>query len=47
LRTQVEEELRRAEREGMLNFQMLAIKLLLHSSSFLERLEGKAYNENL
>jgi hypothetical protein len=41
-RTQVEEELKRAKK-GVLNIQML-VRSPSHSSSFLECVEGKAYN---
>ncbi len=44
---EVEEELRRAMREGMLNIQLLAIRSLPHSSSSSECAEGKAYNEKI
>ncbi len=36
----------RAER-GMLNIQLLVVRLLLHSSSSLECVERKAYNEKI
>jgi hypothetical protein len=42
-----EKELRKAEREGVLNIQPLAIRSLLHSSSFSESAKGKAYNEKI
>jgi hypothetical protein len=42
---EVEEELRILER-GMLNIQLLVIKLLSHSSSS-ECAKGKAYNEKI
>ncbi len=45
--TKVEEELKRAERESMLNIQLLVVKSLLHSSSSLECVEGKVYNEKI
>jgi hypothetical protein len=43
--TKVEQEFRRAKKEGMLNIQPLTIRLPLHSSSSLECAKGKAYNE--
>ncbi len=46
-RTKVEEELRRAKRKGVLNFQPLAIRSLSHSSSSSECVEGNAYNEKI
>jgi hypothetical protein len=46
-RTNVEKELRRAERKGVLNFQPLAIRSLLHSSSSSKCANGKAYNEKI
>jgi hypothetical protein len=46
-RTKVEEELRRAKIEGMLNIQPLAKGLPLHSSSFSDCVEGKAYNKKI
>jgi hypothetical protein len=42
-RIEVEEELRRAKR-GVLNIQLLAIRLLPHSSSSSKCVEGKVYN---
>jgi hypothetical protein len=45
--TKVEKELKRAQREGMLNIQPLAIRLPPHSSSSLECVEGKVYNEKI
>jgi hypothetical protein len=39
--------LKRVEKEGILNIQLLAIRLLLHSSSSLKCAEGKAYNEKI
>jgi len=44
-RTKVEKELRIAEREGVLNIQPLALSLPPHSSSWLEFVKRKAYNE--
>jgi hypothetical protein len=44
---EVKEELRRAQREGMLNIQLLLIRSVLHSSSFLECEEGKGYNDKM
>ncbi len=46
-RTKVEQELRRAEKEGMLNIQPLTIRLPLHSSSSSKCAKGKAYNEKI
>jgi hypothetical protein len=46
-RTKVEEELKRAKKEGVLNIQSLAVRSLLHSSSSSECAEGKAYNEKI
>jgi len=46
-RTKVEKELRIAKREGVLNIQPLALRLPLHSSSSLECVKGKAYNEKI
>jgi hypothetical protein len=46
-RIKAEEELRRVEHEGMLNIQLLVIRSLLHSTSSLECVEGKTYNENM
>jgi hypothetical protein len=39
--------LRRIEKEGMLNIQLLAIGSPLHSSSYLECAKGKVYNEKI
>jgi hypothetical protein len=44
---EVEEELRRAEHESMLNIQSLAIRPLSHSSSSSECIERKVYNEKI
>jgi hypothetical protein len=41
---EVEEELRRVERERVLNIQPLVIRLMLHSSSSSESAEGMTYN---
>jgi hypothetical protein len=38
---------KRVEREGVLNIQLLVVKSLLHSSSSLECIEGKIYNEKM
>jgi len=46
-RTKVEEELRIAEREGLLNIQLLVIRLSSHSSSTLKFVKGKAYNKKI
>jgi hypothetical protein len=43
-RTEVKEELKKVEKEEMLNIQLLAIRSPLYSSSFLECAKGKAYN---
>ncbi len=43
----IEEELRKAKREGMLNIQSLAIRSLSHSSSSSECAERKSYNEKI
>ncbi len=40
-------ELKRVEREGMLNIQPLDVKSSLHSSSSSECAKGKAYNEKI
>ncbi len=45
--TEVKEELRKVEREGMLNIQPLVVRSPPHSSSFSECVERKAYNEKL
>jgi hypothetical protein len=46
-RTKVEEELKRVEK-GVLNIQLLAIRLSLHNSSSSSKCaEGKAYNEKI
>jgi hypothetical protein len=45
-RTKVEEELRKAKK-GVLNIQPLAIRSSLHSSSSLECVGRKAYNETI
>jgi hypothetical protein len=45
--TEAKEELRRAERESVLNIQPLAISSQPHSSSSLECVEGKVYNEKI
>jgi hypothetical protein len=44
---EIEEELRRVKREGMLNILPLAVRLPPHSSSSLECAEGKVYNEKI
>jgi len=46
-RIEVKEELRRAEKEGMLNIQPLVVRLQSHSSSSSKCVEGKAYNEKI
>jgi len=45
-RTEVKEELRRVKREGVLNTQLLVVRLSPHSSS-LKCVKGKVYNENI
>ncbi len=45
--TEVEEELKRAKREGMLFIQPSAIRSPSHSSSFSNCVKGKAYNEKI
>jgi hypothetical protein len=45
--TKIEKELRIAKQEGVLNIQPLALKLPPHSSSSLECVKGKAYDENI
>jgi hypothetical protein len=40
-------ELQKAEHEGVLNIQLLAIRSPPHSSSSLECEEGKMYNEKM
>ncbi len=47
LKIKIEEKLRRAKREGMLNIQLLVIRSLLHSSSSSKCVEKKAYNEKI
>ncbi len=46
-KTKVEEELKRVDREGVLNIQPLPIRSLSHSSSSLECAQGKVYNEKM
>jgi hypothetical protein len=46
-RTEVEEELRKVERKGVLNIQLLVIRSPPHSSSSWECVEGKVYNEKI
>jgi hypothetical protein len=46
-RTKVEEELRKAEHEGVFNIQPLVIRSPSHSSSFSKCVKGKVYNENI
>jgi hypothetical protein len=45
--TKVKEELRIAQREGVLNIQSLVVRSLPHSSSSSKCVEGKAYNEKI
>jgi hypothetical protein len=44
---EVNEELRRVEKEGMLNIQPLVVRLPLHSSSSSKCVEGKVYKEKI
>jgi len=44
---EVEEELRRANSEGVLNIRALVVRSSSHSSSSLECVEGKTYNERI
>jgi hypothetical protein len=44
---ELEEDLRRAKREGVLNIQSLTIRLQPHSSSFSKCVEGKVYKEKI
>jgi hypothetical protein len=46
-RIEIKEELIRVKKKGVLNIQPLAISLPPHSSSSLECVEGKAYNEKI
>jgi hypothetical protein len=46
-RTKVEEELRKVERKGVLNIQLLVIRSPPRSSSSWECVEGKVYNEKI
>jgi hypothetical protein len=46
-RTKVEEELKIAKREGLLNIQLLTIRSLLHSSSTSKCVKGKVYNKKI
>jgi hypothetical protein len=46
-RIEVEEELKITERKGMLNIQPLVVRSSPHSSSSLECVKGKAYNEKI
>jgi hypothetical protein len=43
----VEEELRKVKHVGVMNIQLLVVRLLPHSPSSLERKEGKTYNEKI
>jgi hypothetical protein len=43
----LEEELRRVKRKGVLNIQLLVIRSPSHSSSSSECVEGKAYKEKI
>jgi hypothetical protein len=45
-RKEVEEKLRRAKKEGVLNIHPLVVRLLLHTSS-LECAEEKVYNQKI
>jgi hypothetical protein len=42
-KTKVKKELRIAKKKGLLNIQLLVIRLPPHSSSMLECVKGKAY----
>jgi hypothetical protein len=44
---EVKKELQKAERDGVLNIQMLVVRSSPHSSSSLECEGGKTYNENV
>jgi hypothetical protein len=46
-KTEVEEELRKVAKKGVLNIQPLDVMLSLHSSSSSKCVEGKVYNEKL
>jgi hypothetical protein len=46
-RIEVEEELRRVVRKGMLNIQPLDVRSSPHSSLSLKCEKGKAYNEKI
>jgi hypothetical protein len=46
-RTKVKEELKRQDREGVLNIQTLVVKLPPHSSSSSKFAERKSYNEKI
>jgi len=46
-RKEVEEELKIAKRKGLLNIQLLVIRSSPHSSSMLECVKGKVYNEKI
>jgi hypothetical protein len=46
-RIELKEELKKVEREGMLNIQSLVVRSLSHSSSSSECVEGKMYNEKM
>ncbi len=46
-RIEVEKDLKRAEREGLLNIQLLVVRSPPHSSSSSECVKGKVYNEKL
>jgi hypothetical protein len=46
-RIEVEKELRRAKKGGMLSIQLSVVSSLSHSSSFSECVKGKAYNEKI
>jgi hypothetical protein len=46
-RTKVEEELRKTKRGEVLNIQLLVVRSSSHTSSSLECVEGKAYNEKI
>ncbi len=44
---EVNEELKKVEKEGMLNIQPLVVRLPLHSSSSSKCVEGKVYKEKI
>jgi len=46
-RKKVEKELKIVKRKGVLNIEVLALRLPSHSSSSLECVKGKVYNEKI